>query len=297
MPSGRVAGMAGRGDGTSVDVTVDDLGQHMATYTAQQQLRVALSQSAKADGVAPSDLFFDDYRPLGEIVTAMRGWVEQAKGAGGAHPDAHFNSSIGKTWEDRDIPMVSVGGTAPGSELIYIQGTMHAREWIAATTALWIARELLTSKDPKVVKLVQKYRWVIIPVANPDGYEFSRTPNNRLWRKNRNPNIDTDGNPAKGDCVGVDMNRNWVSRGTSATRTSKRSAGPMGGRAAMTSAPTCTGGPARSARRRLPRSSCSSNASSPKASSRWRRSTCTRTPRPSCTPTGSPSSSRPTLLA
>eukprot|EP01050_Picozoa_sp_SAG11_P029447 SAG11_NODE_8297_length_1033_cov_0.784797_1_plen_145_part_10 len=48
----------------------------------------------------------------------------------------------------------------------------------------------------------------IVPVANPDGYEFSRTVGNRLWRKNRNPNVDT-GIAAVGDCIGVDMNRNW----------------------------------------------------------------------------------------
>lgn len=138
----------------------------------------------------------------------MKGWVAESKAPNGLHKNAHYNASIGKTWENRDIPMITVGG-GPGSKVIYIQATMHAREWIAATTAMWVAKELLTNKDPRVVALVKQYKWVIIPVANPDGYEFSRTMGNRLWRKNRNPNIGADGTGKSGDCIGVDMNRNW----------------------------------------------------------------------------------------
>jgi carboxypeptidase A4 len=51
----------------------------------------------------------------------------------------------------------------------------------------------------------------IVPVLNPDGYEFTHT-NNRLWRKNRR-------NPELGECSGTDLNRNfdfkWSGQGTS----------------------------------------------------------------------------------
>ena len=30
----------------------------------------------------------------------------------------------------------------------------------------------------------EKFEWHIIPLANPDGYQFSRT-SDRMWRKNR----------------------------------------------------------------------------------------------------------------
>ncbi|QQP52967.1 Carboxypeptidase B, partial [Caligus rogercresseyi] len=44
--------------------------------------------------------------------------------------------------------------------------------------------------------------WYIMPLVNPDGYEYTRTTS-RLWRKNRAP-------PPKGSrCFGVDLNRNW----------------------------------------------------------------------------------------
>lgn len=43
--------------------------------------------------------------------------------------------------------------------------------------------------------------WVIVPVANPDGYEFSHT-SNRMWRKNRFPSSIL--------CTGIDLNRNFA---------------------------------------------------------------------------------------
>lgn len=42
-------------------------------------------------------------------------------------------------------------------------------------------------------------RRYIQPLVNPDGYEYTRTVD-RLWRKNRS---------GSGDCVGVDLNRNY----------------------------------------------------------------------------------------
>ena len=63
------------------------------------------------------------------------------------------------------------------------------------------------------------YQVSFVALANPDGYEYSRTKN-RLWRKNR----DKAGEDAKKlallmaattnsfdreQCVGVDTNRNW----------------------------------------------------------------------------------------
>merc|ERR1711874_186033 len=44
--------------------------------------------------------------------------------------------------------------------------------------------------------------WYVMPLLNPDGYEYSRTTD-RLWRKNRAPP------PDGSDCYGVDLNRNW----------------------------------------------------------------------------------------
>lgn len=50
---------------------------------------------------------------------------------------------------------------------------------------------------------MQKFDFVVIPVANPDGYEYSMTEN-RFWRKTRSRNA-----TVNKWCVGADANRNW----------------------------------------------------------------------------------------
>lgn len=78
---------------------------------------------------------------------------------------------------------------------------IHAREWIAPTTALFLIDKITTTPDadPRVANLT----YYIMPMLNPDGYEFSRTPGNRMWRKNRAPP------PPGSNCYGVDLNRNY----------------------------------------------------------------------------------------
>ena len=48
---------------------------------------------------------------------------------------------------------------------------------------------------------ISRFQWHIIPLANPDGYEYTRTKD-RLWRKN------TVAIPGS-NCIGVDLNRNF----------------------------------------------------------------------------------------
>ena len=55
--------------------------------------------------------------------------------------------------------------------------------------------------------LIDYFDWYILPVANPDGYEYSHT-HNRLWRKNRRKNRGL-GSLLNPRCDGVDLNRNF----------------------------------------------------------------------------------------
>lgn len=59
--------------------------------------------------------------------------------------------------------------------IIFIESTIHAREWITVATATYILNELLTSNDPEVRDLATKYDWVFIPVVNVDGYVYSHS--------------------------------------------------------------------------------------------------------------------------
>lgn len=101
---------------------------------------------------------------------------------------------IGKSYEKRDIHVVRFG--AKNKAMYYIQAGIHAREWISPAVCQYLVLSLLQSKDPKVQELLLNGEFVIVPVVNPDGYEYTWT-NNRMWRKNRRPHY------------GVDLNRNF----------------------------------------------------------------------------------------
>jgi hypothetical protein len=64
-----------------------------------------------------------------------------------------------------------------------ISGT-HAREWITITTVMYVLDQLMAL--PATDTLRKSFDWYIIPVVNPDGYEYART-SDRFWRKNRRP--------------------------------------------------------------------------------------------------------------
>ena len=87
--------------------------------------------------------------------------------------------------------------------------TQHAREWIAAETDRRLMHYFVEGykTNDTVKKLVDTRELWFVPVANPDGYDYTFTPGNRLWRKNLRDN--------NGDGVieagvdGVDLNRNF----------------------------------------------------------------------------------------
>ncbi len=57
--------------------------------------------------------------------------------------------------------------------------------------------------DPVLTELVDTTELWLVPVANPDGYDFTFTPGNRLWRKNLHDDNDGDGRITAND--GVDL--------------------------------------------------------------------------------------------
>jgi hypothetical protein len=103
----------------------------------------------------------------------------------------------------------------------------HAREWLAGETGRRTLRLFLdnygksgaatgTDGQPvegvsadELTKLVNKRELWFILVANPDGYDFTFDPANRLWRKNLRDN-NGDGQITSVD--GVDPNRNFPTR-------------------------------------------------------------------------------------
>ncbi|KAG9088195.1 putative metallocarboxypeptidase ecm14, partial [Ceratobasidium sp. UAMH 11750] len=93
---------------------------------------------------------------------------------------------------------------------VVIQGAQHAREWIATSTALYLAHALVAPKheSSSLRHLLDQTDFTIIPVPNPDGYAYTWSTD-RLWYKNRMDVLPGPSTPKLDDCKGIDMNRNW----------------------------------------------------------------------------------------
>ncbi|KAG0033222.1 hypothetical protein BGZ81_009085 [Podila clonocystis] len=118
-----------------------------------------------------------------------------------------FIPSIGTTAEGREIFAVKItareeDGSIREKPQIWWQSLQHAREWASGSTVQYLTHHLLSKygKKEKVTSLLQDAEFVIVPIMNVDGYDYT-WKSNRLWRKNRRH--------LGPGTYGVDLNRNW----------------------------------------------------------------------------------------
>ncbi|XP_061394997.1 carboxypeptidase B [Musca vetustissima] len=149
--------------------------------------------------------FFSHFPRYPEILAFMNGLASR-------YPQFCRYESLGRSSEGRHLAALSISlnsRTRP-RRVAYIQAGVHGREWITPMSVLYFANELLSNirAFQKVLNDVEVY---LLPLANPDGYEYTFTTD-RFWRKNRHRY------PGR-SCVGVDINRNfannWNLRGAS----------------------------------------------------------------------------------
>ena len=196
--------------------------------------------------------FFTQYRRLEDIHAFMDYLARQ-------WPKLVTIDSIGKTYEGRDMRILRITGTGPGLKrinrrpkkvnpqgstvtrsrqttrsqgkrtsgkpILWLDAGIHAREWVAPPTALYTALYMLesyTNGDQQAVQILDTLELIVLPSANPDGYEYSHTYD-RMWRKTRSVN-------ANSRCRGVDPNRNfdykWNTIGASSNPCDETYAGP-----------------------------------------------------------------------
>ena len=132
------------------------------------------------------------------------------------HPDIAKLVTIGTSLNGQPIVGVKITKKARKTKdgarpaVLYI-GTVHAREWISPEVTRRLMHQVVDGyrTDPAIKELVDTRELWFIPVANPDGYDWTFQDGQRLWRKNLRDN-DGDGVITPND--GVDLNRNFSTK-------------------------------------------------------------------------------------
>ncbi|GAB3274631.1 M14 family metallopeptidase [Parasphingorhabdus pacifica] len=128
--------------------------------------------------------------------------VAELDSAAGDHSDIAAKSSIGETFEGRDIPMLKISDNVGKDEdepEVLFNCNQHAREHLTTEMCLRIVDRFTGGygSDPTVTEMVDTREIWVIPMLNVDGSIYDvESGQYRGWRKNRQE-------------TGTDLNRNW----------------------------------------------------------------------------------------
>lgn len=198
-----------------IDVVVDDRGlaRLRDAGVTWQTLVTDIDAAARAEAMRlaepsaarPQD-WFAEYKDFAAVAAYAHGLAEQ-------YPGRVTIESIGTSVQGRPIWALRIGGGSANATRMLINGTQHAREWISTMVTICVADRLVRGYDsnPAIRAFVDATELWVVPIVNPDGYEYSwRT--DRYWRKNRRARF------------GVDLNRNFsVAFGGAGSSGSERS--------------------------------------------------------------------------
>ena len=193
-----------------VEVQVILSGDQAAQLNADGADLAVKQPAAQRRSLQATDGVYRQYYPEG-------GLLDEIMSQAAAHPGIAQFRVIGQTTDGNDIGAVRVTGDIAKQKkdgkrptTIYV-GAQHAREWITPEMVRRLLDLYLNSygTDERITDIIDSTELWFVPVANPDGYDFTFTEGNRLWRKNLHDN-NNDGVITAGD--GVDLNRNFATR-------------------------------------------------------------------------------------
>ncbi|UQS21782.1 M14 family metallopeptidase [Amycolatopsis thermalba] len=142
----------------------------------------------------------EGYHTYAEVTTELQK-------AAANHPDIAVLSSVGKSYEGRELNLVKISDNAAADEgepEVLFTCNQHAREHLTTEMCLHIVQRFTGgyATDPNIRSLVDGHVIWVIPNVNPDGSEYDISDTDyKYWRKNRRP--------VDGGKIGTDLNRNW----------------------------------------------------------------------------------------
>lgn len=201
----------------------EDLESKGIDLTEQPLPKLAPKAKRLTGGDSPNPYYdvFRSYSEPGGIADELRALARD-------NPDIVKLVEIGKSLLGKPILAVKITddarNTPDGSRRsILLAATNHAREWIAPEVARREAHWIVDNRDDvRVQEILRKTEVWVLPVQNPDGYDYTFTcgtgtanhtcgpgeaASNRLWRKTLRDNNNDGIYGNSGD--GVDPNRNF----------------------------------------------------------------------------------------
>jgi murein tripeptide amidase MpaA len=132
------------------------------------------------------EVAFDRFYRYDELTEILQGWA-------GERPELNKLESIGKSFEGRDIWLVTLTNFETGPDLekpaFLIEANIHAIEVTGATAALHLIDRLLSGygDDEQVTRLLDTRALYVVPRLNPDGPELALAERPRFIRSSTRP--------------------------------------------------------------------------------------------------------------
>ena len=119
---------------------------------------------------ADGDEYFSKYQTLEDVEKFIKKIASE-------NSDIASVEVIGKSFEKRDLTVLKLGNKN-AKQAIWLDSTIHAREWITTATNAWIVKTLVDGHkkgDKEIAKLLNDFQWYFLLVLNVDGYHYTHT--------------------------------------------------------------------------------------------------------------------------
>ncbi len=129
---------------------------------------------------------FDKYYGYDDLTEILHSYAE-------AFPDLVRVESIGKSFENRDIWLLTVTNFGTGSHrekpALWIDGNIHATELAASSVCLYFLETLVTTygNNPEITRCLDSRTFYICPRVNPDGAEWALSDQPKFIRSSTRP--------------------------------------------------------------------------------------------------------------
>ena len=80
---------------------------------------------------------------------------------------------IGRSSEGRPLKLVQIGERGTNKPAVFIDGGIHAREWVSPAAVTYLIHRMVETEG-EYNNLLDKFTVYVLPIVNPDGYEYSR---------------------------------------------------------------------------------------------------------------------------